>query len=140
MFGLSEVEQGLFATISTETDTYRLTRRVALNIHRILLGEDPGTLSVTLAEREQLTINMATARAIDVWPNFRVLTEAELINEERQLRSPRRVSLYTVMREALSVNLDLASADRRVAAGLGDRLEMPAPLFSLKSISEVGPF
>ena len=118
MFGRSEVERGLFATISTETDTFRLARRVALNVHRILLGENAGTLSVSLAEREQLTINMATARAIDVWPNFRVLTEAELINEDRQ-EAPRRISLYTVMREALAVNLDLASADRRVAAGLG---------------------
>ena len=119
MFGRTEVEKGLFATISPETDTFRLARRVALNIHRILLGEDAGTLPVTFAEREQLTINMATARAIDTWPSFRVLTEAELLNEERK-EIPRHVSLYAVMREALAVNLDLASADRKVAAGLGD--------------------
>ena len=118
MFGRPEVEQGLFATISPRTDTFRLARRVALNIHRILLGEDAGTLPVTFAEREQLIINMATARAIDTWPSFRVLTEAELLHED-QKEIPRRISLYSVMREALSTNLDLASADRKVAAGLG---------------------
>ena len=119
MFGRSEVEQGLFATISPDTDTVRLARRVALNVHRILLGENAGTLPVPFSEREQMVINMATARAIDVWPSFQILTEAELLHEEPE-KTARRISLYTVMKESLSVNLDLASADRRVAAGLGD--------------------
>jgi len=56
---------------------------VALNIQRILLGEEPGSIPVNLAIGEQLKINMETARAIDVYPDWRVLVEAELINEER---------------------------------------------------------
>ena len=119
LFGREEVERGLLASASQETNTLRLARRVALNVHRILLGEDAGDLGVTMPRGERLTINMATARAIGSFPSFRVLTEAELLNEEEE-QVTRRLSLYTAMREAISVNLDLAAADRRVAAGLGE--------------------
>ena len=89
LVGRQEVERGLLASASPVTDSERLARRVAINMHRVLLGEDAGQLEVTFSEGERLTINMATARAIDVWPSFRVLTEAELINEE-QKSIPRR--------------------------------------------------
>ena len=116
LFGREEVERGLLASIGLETHTLRLARRVALNVHRILQGENAGDFLVTLPQGERLTINMATARAIDAWPTFRVLTEADLINEEMETIE-RRLSLYSVVREAVRVNLDLAAADRRVAAG-----------------------
>ncbi|MEC4681932.1 MAG: ABC transporter substrate binding protein, partial [Nitrospirota bacterium] len=119
LFGREEVERGLLASIGLETNTLRLARRVALNVHRILQGENAGDFLVTLPQGERLTINMATARAIDAWPTFRVLTEADLINEEMETIE-RRLSLYSVVREAVRVNLDLAAADRRVAAGSAD--------------------
>ncbi len=116
--GRSEVERGLFASLSPETDSIRAARRIALNVHRILLGELPEDLPVTISEGEDLTINMATARAINVWPSFRILTEATLLNEETT-GIKRKLSLYGVVREAAHVNLDLAVADRQVAAGIG---------------------
>jgi outer membrane protein len=119
LFGREEVEYGLLASIAPETNTLRLARRVALNVHRILLGEDAGNFLVSLPEAERLTINMATARAVEAWPTFRVLTEADLINEDLE-SVKRRLSLYAVVREAVSVNLDLAAADRRVSAGQAD--------------------
>ena len=119
LVGRRDVERGILASAAPETDSERLARRVAINVHRILLGEDAGQLEIAFSEGQRLTINMATARAIDVWPSFRVLTEAELLNEDKE-DSSRRLSLYTAMREAVAVNLDLAAADRKVAAGLGD--------------------
>ena len=116
--GRSEVERGIFAGLSPETDSIRMARRIALNVHRILLGEPAEDLPVTFSDGEQLTINMATARAINIWPSFRILTEATLLNEESQ-GIPRKLSLYSVVREAAHVNLDLAAADRQVAAGIG---------------------
>ncbi len=116
--GRSEVERGIFAGLSPETDSIRMARRIALNVHRILLGESAEDLPVTFSEGEQLTINMATARAINIWPSFRILTEATLLNEESQ-GIVRKLSLYSVVREAAHVNLDLAAADRQVAAGQG---------------------
>ncbi len=116
--GRSEVERGLFASLSPETDLIRMARRIALNVHRILLGERAEDLPVTISEGEELTINMATARAINVWPSFRSMTEATLLNEESK-GITRKLSLYSVAREAAHVNLDLAAADRKVAAGIG---------------------
>ena len=119
LFGREEVERGLLACIAPETNTLRVARRVALNLHRILMGEDAGTFLVSMPEGERLTINMATARSIQVWPTFRVLTEADLINEEMK-QADRNLSLYQVVRESVSMNLDLAAADRNVLAGLGE--------------------
>ena len=119
LFGREEVERGILASIAPETNTLRVARRVALNLHRILMGEDAGTFLVSIPEGERLTINMATARAIEVWPTFRVLTEADLLHEEIS-QAERSLSLYQVVREAVSMNLDLAAADRRVMAGQGD--------------------
>ena len=116
--GRSEVERGLFASLAPETDSIRIARRIALNVHRILLGEPAEKLPVTFSEAEQLTINMATARAINIWPSFRILTEATLLNEVAE-GITRKLSLYSVVREAAHVNLDLAAADRQVAAGIG---------------------
>ncbi len=119
LVGRQEVERGIMSSAALDTDSERLSRRVAINVHRILLGENAGQLEVAFSEGQRLTINMATARAIDVWPSFRVLSQAELLNEKSHNAS-RRLSLYTAMREAVMVNLDLAAADRKVAAGLGD--------------------
>jgi outer membrane protein TolC len=118
LFGREDVERGIYASMAPETDTQRLARRVAVNIHRILLGENAGNLSVAFSTGERLTINMATARAVGKFPTFRVLTEADLINEEIE-KVERRISLYSVIREAENANLDLAAADRGVAAGIG---------------------
>ncbi len=116
MFGRMEVEQGILACVAPASDPIRLARRLALNVQRILLGEDAGTLPVVFPQREQLTINMATARAVGFSPSWGVLTEAVLLNEERT-EVGRRLSLSRAAREAVAANLDLAAADRAVAAG-----------------------
>jgi outer membrane protein TolC len=58
---------------------------------------------------------MATARRIGVYPDFSVLTTAELIREDRVL--DRVLSLQDVVQQAVHSNRDLAAAERDVAAG-----------------------
>lgn len=118
MLGLEEVERGIMAGVSSKLNHIGFSRRVALRVHRMLLGETGRKVPLAVDHGTQLTINMSTARAINVWPNFRVLTEAELIHEESE-NIGRQLSLYSVVREAAQVNLDLAAADRAVAAGIG---------------------
>ena len=60
--GGADLTAGMLASTAAEGFFQRLTRRVALNIQRILLGEDAGSLPVDFAPRDQLVINMATAR------------------------------------------------------------------------------
>jgi ABC-type uncharacterized transport system substrate-binding protein len=72
VFEVRDVEQGILASVITDVAS-QIARRVALNIQRILLGEEPGSIPVNLAMGEQLKINMETARAIDVYPDWRDL-------------------------------------------------------------------
>ncbi|NIS75133.1 MAG: TolC family protein [Deltaproteobacteria bacterium] len=116
LWGKTEVEQGVLAAVSPKSDITRLARRVALNVQRILIGEDPATFQVALFQGLHLSINMATARSIGYSPDWNTLTEADLINEEVP-DIPRRVTLESAVNEALAANLDLAAANREVAAG-----------------------
>ena len=115
-FGRREVEDGIMAGLRPDRFWQRLARQVALNVQSILLGEEPSSLQVAFAGQERLTINMATARAIGVYPSWKVMTEAELVAEEEG-PAARRLTLESAVREAVEVNLDLAAQDRAVAAG-----------------------
>lgn len=115
-WGRSEVERGLLTSIYLDTDFRRLGRRVALNVQRILRGEDAGAIPVDFRRGERLTLNLATARAIGAYPSWSVITEAELLDDERR-DVARRLDLPTAAREAVAANLDVRTADRFVAAG-----------------------
>jgi outer membrane protein TolC len=79
-------------------------------------GEDAGSLPVALVSVAQLTINMATARAIGFSPGWATLTEAELLHEEAPATGP-TWTLAAVGKEALAANLDLREADRGLVSG-----------------------
>ena len=116
LMGREEVVRGVMAGVRPETDFPRLARRIALNIQRILLGEDAGSLPVTLELEEQLVINLETATAVGVYPRNRVALEAELIRGETG-RIERTLTLSAAVREAVEANVSLQAADRAVAAG-----------------------
>jgi outer membrane protein TolC len=126
LFGRTEVEQGVLAGIGTADFIERAARRTALNVQSILLGQDAGTLPVAFSRGTRLTINMTTARRIGVYPDFSVLTTAELIGEDRVLE--RVLSLQDAVQEAVHSNRDLAAAERLVTAGEYAVQETRAPL------------
>lgn len=74
---------GILAGLGLDFDLTKLARRTALNIQRILLGEAAADPPVAFTRRRRLTINMRTARAIGVYPTWALMTEAELLQEER---------------------------------------------------------
>jgi outer membrane protein len=116
MANFDYVEQGFFATTMPEGSLEQLARQVAISIQEILLGENPSTLPVIFSRGQKLAINMATARAINVYPSLDYMTGALLLNEQRD-DIERRVTLPQVVDEALAANLDLAAAEREVSAG-----------------------
>ena len=116
MLGRDDVEAGVLASVAPKDQFLRITRRIALNVQRILLGENASTLKVAFPLGEKLTINMATGRAIGFYPTWSTLTEADLLNEKVE-RVERRLSLESAVRESLAANLDLAVENRNVAAG-----------------------
>ena len=110
MFGRDEVEKGALCSNRPALDFQRLARRVALNVQRTLMGEDPKDIPVEFDSEESLTINMNTARMIGVKPSWAVLTEAELIGEQ-EADQGELLTLKQAVDEALRVNLALRSRE-----------------------------
>ena len=108
----------MFASIAPNSDANRLGRRVALNVLSILTGEKAAELPVSFSVGERLTINMATGRAIDYYPNWEILSEAEILHEQED--NGRQLTLAGVVDEAISVNLELAVANQQVLVGQYD--------------------
>ena len=126
--GRVDVERGLLFGLARSANLSRLARRVALNMQRTLLGEDPGTFPVAFSRGERMTLNMATARAIGLTPPWEFLTQMELLHGEPEDVS-RRLSLPMVVEEAVRANLDLQAVERFVAAGKQDVREARAALW-----------
>jgi len=127
--GRAEVEKGVMVSYVPTDDLTRRARRIASNMQRILRGENAGSIPVDFSSASQLIINMATAAAIGFYPNWKTLTEAELINQE-EVKAGRTLSLATSAREAVRVNLDLMVAGKEVESGKYEVKKARANLFS----------
>jgi outer membrane protein TolC len=113
--GGDDVEAGMLASAASPEFFPRLARRIALNIQQILLGVDPSDIPVRFDLRENLVINMATARAIDVSPRWEILLEAELLHAD-DIEGAYELSLDKAVAEAIELNLDLIVQRKDVAA------------------------
>lgn len=118
--GRQAVERGALLSYASEDDLVRRARRVASTILRIHNGEDAGSLPVSLASVSQLTINLATARAIGFSPGWDVMTDAVLINQEAPASGP-VWNLSGVGRQAVLSNLDLKAATQAVTTSAEDK-------------------
>jgi len=118
-WGMDDVETGILATMTPRSNLEHLARSVAVNIIEVLRGENAGTLPVSFSGGQSLTINWATAKAIEVYPKWEIITGAELLNDE-VVGNGRRLTLEGVVSEAVKANLDLKALDRVVASGMED--------------------
>jgi outer membrane protein len=114
-FGESEVRQGIMASANPDV-LPRLIRRVALNLRRILDGEEPGSLSVAFTPGKRLSINLGTAYAVGVSPKWSVLLEAELIGIDTTAPGAARLSFPEAIRRFSEQNLDVQARVRAVDA------------------------
>lgn len=117
--GRNGVDEGALMGLAPEYNPTREARRVALVVQSILLGQDPAYFPVTFDAGEELSINMATARAIGFHPTWNLLTEAVLVND-RVAEKGRKLTLEQAVNESVEVNLDLLAAGEFVAAGAQD--------------------
>ncbi len=136
LFGISEIESGvLMAAGGRPEDIIRVTRRIALNIQRILLGEEPGDLPMALQGSSRLAINMRTAAAIGYSPSFSILADSEqFFLQGADDGEP--LTLLEAMQQAIETNLGLrvssydpllAAEDVRLArSSLVPRLDLDA--------------
>ena len=111
-----QVKLGLLAGDMPEDMLENLARRTAVTVQDILLGEEASTIDSVFSRGRELTINMATARALDIYPSLAIMTGANLINEE-QTDVERHLTLQQAVNESLQANLDLSAAQLKVKAG-----------------------
>lgn len=137
LFGRGEVDRGILAGGTAEKEMGRRARRTALNVQRMLLGDDGGALPVLFSEGEHLSLNLGTARAIGVRPTWAVLTAAEVVDRERT-QAGRRLTFAGAVREAIAVNRDLQAAEHTVAAGRHQVGVSRSPLLPQAEVSATG--
>lgn len=111
-----EILAGALASYEPPENWQRRARRVAVDLQRILAGEDGGALPFRLISASRLTLNLATARAIGFSPSRSLLTDAELVAVDSAGPAD-TLSLAATMRAAAAVNLDLRAAELGVASG-----------------------
>jgi outer membrane protein len=117
MLGESEVRRGVMAAANPDVFP-RLIRRIALNVHRIILGEDAGSLPVTFPAGKRLFINLKTAFAVGVSPKWNSLLEAELIQlDSSAIVGAQHYTLATALQRIVDENLDVQAKIREVSAG-----------------------
>ena len=116
VMGEEWVRRGFLTSAATDLVGRRIARLAALNVQRILLGEDPARIPVQFTRNASVSINMATARSVGISVPWAILTEAVLLEREPR-DAGRGVNLGNVVREAVARNLDLAAQALAVAAG-----------------------
>ena len=116
---VADVQRGLLATNAEPRDIDRQARLNALNMQAVMLGEAPQDQPIAAAVKSKLTINMATARTIELSPSFQVMNDAVLLNQDDEIVGE-YFSLVDVARTALERNQDLQAAQFGVLAGESD--------------------
>ena len=117
--GENEVRQGIMASANPDI-VPRLARRVALNIQRILEGEEPGSLAVAFTPGKRITINLSTAYSVGVSPKWSTLLEAELVQVDSTVAGGTSIDFAEAIRRFSEQNLDVQAKMREVAALAND--------------------
>ena len=102
MYGLLDVKLGALGGLEPESRS-AVARRIALNIHQLLLGVGTGTLPVYLPIQDRMVINMETARLSGWSPSYDLSLEASFLNPEPTI-STRPLTLEDAMERARDSN------------------------------------
>lgn len=114
--GEYDVRKGIMAAASPDIFP-RMIRRIALNVQRIALGDDPGMLSVTFSPSKRLYINLKTAYSVGVSPKWNTLLEAELIQlDSTSIPGAQNLTLKSAVSRISEQNLDVLSKLQEINA------------------------
>ncbi len=114
--GVRDVELGLLMTNSEPRDIARQARLNALNMQAVMLGETAEEQPIDSQIKDRLTINMATARRINLSPNFEVMRDAILLNQAYEIDG-QTYGLVDIAELAVRENQDLLAESFAVLAG-----------------------
>ena len=137
-FGEMDVRDGVMAAANPDIFP-RLSRRIALNIQRILLGEDAGSLSVNFSSSKRTFINLQTAFSVGVSPKWSTLLEADILQMEApEYKGAETYSLDDVIKKIGNENLDILAKIQEIAASYQNIPIARSNLFPRLDISATG--
>lgn len=99
------VQQGILASMGQEDDLSQVIRKLSVMVNNTLLGRPLSEMSVILNYNERISLNLQTAKEIDLSPSFQLLFTAKLINEDTS--SKPTYSLNQILEKSLANNLDI---------------------------------
>lgn len=112
LLGEELVEPGILLGYEARGNFSRIPRRVALDISKILEGQNASDLPVLIPTyNETLLINMATAAKIKHYPSWEMMAEATLLKVD-EVETDNKWTLRTAIIEALQNNLQLSIAKK----------------------------
>lgn len=121
-------QDGFLVSFAASGDLSRRVRRAALNIVAVLRGEKIDEQPILFDEKKESVINMATARAIGVYPKLEAIKRAALLHAEAEEIAP-KLTLMDAAKEAISANLSVIASKLGVEASRENIAEARSVLF-----------
>ncbi len=109
LWNTRQVQLGLLACVEDKDKDLSIARRSAVALLDILHGQPPEKLKIKFVRTQQLTINMDTARRLNIYPSLLILTGANLLNNKEE-DIKRRLNIKKAVEEAIEANLRLQAA------------------------------
>jgi len=97
----------------------RISKRIALNIQSILLGENAGDLPVKFPVDQEFLINMRVAEQLKIFPSWSLINNSRMINTIEK-KADRVLSLLGAVTIAKEFNLDYLTEQMRIESGKMD--------------------
>lgn len=105
---------GALASFTVDNGVQQILKKVAITIDDVLRGAELSEINVRINHKEELFINMITARKIGFDPNFKDLFTANIIGDPASF-STKVYSLTDILKTVLKENLNLRISQYEVA-------------------------
>ena len=99
------MDYGVLGSMANENDLQQVIRKLAISIDRIASGSEPSSMPVTLDTKENLYINIATARKIQLPIPFEVLFTATITGDNEG--AVKTYSFEEIAEKSLAANLSI---------------------------------
>ena len=128
------VNLGALSSAMPVSNFNQYSKRFALGIQSVLLGEDLKNLKVYINSNRQLTINMKTMESLNISPSFDVVLGAKKIDKFKE-NNVNVWDLHKISKEALLKNLTINSSKLNIDIGTQQVNEKESTLFPQLSVS-----
>jgi outer membrane protein TolC len=130
------VDNGIMASLTVDNAHTQIYRRISIMIDDALSGIPIEEQSVDLNTKEELYINMSTARKIHFFPKFKHLFVANFVKDEADVTNT--YSLSEIMSMAIDNNVSIKVSNKELELTMQDIAEAKTRLMPTVELSATG--